>query len=160
MITQQELVNLFDYKDGNLYWRQARQKVKADSKAGTFNPSIGYVLITVNQKRFRAHQLIFMYHHGYFAKEIDHIDGNKVNNKIENLRATNRIKNCQNVGLTKRNTSGYKNVSYLKKTNKWMVKININGKNKNFGQFEDIELADLVAQEARNKYFGNFARHF
>jgi len=153
MITQQELLNLFDYKDGNLYWKQARQKVKAGSKAGSVNPSTGYELIMVNQKRYRAHQLIFMYHHGYFPKEIDHIDRNKVNNKIENLRATNRIKNCQNIGLTKRNTSGYKNVSYLKQTNKWLVKININGKNKNFGHFEDIELADLVAQEARSKYF-------
>jgi hypothetical protein len=156
MITQKELIETFEYRDGNLYWKKNRQSIKAGNKAGCVNPSTGYELITVNQKRYRTHQLIYMMFNGFFVKELDHKDENRLNNKIENLRIASRPENCYRI-KNHRNTSGYRNVTFSKQTNKWIVRININGKSKNFGHFDDIELADLVAQEARDKYHGNFA---
>ena len=158
MITQQRLFELFDYKDGNLYWKVNRQYIKSGSVAGT-NRDDGYIVICVDQKRYRAHRLIFMFHNGYYPNEIDHIDGNPANNKIENLRESNRKLNMMNVGRYSTNTSGYKNISWNANRCKWQVRLRVNNMNKSFGYYEDLELADLVAQEARNKYHGEYANH-
>ena len=158
MITQQRLFELFNYKDGNLYWKVNRQHTKAGSVAGT-NRDDGYIVICVDQKRYRAHRLIFMFHNGYYPNEIDHIDGNKSNNKIENLRESNRKLNMMNIGRYSNNTSGYKNVSWNVNCCKWQVRLRLNNRYKSFGYYEDLELADLVAQEARNKYHGEYANH-
>ena len=105
------------------------------------------------------HRLIFLFHYGYLPKIIDHIDGNPLNNDIKNLRESTHIENCQNAKKRTTNTSGCKNVSWHKPANKWAVRLSINQKKVFFGLFEDIELADLVAHEARDLYHGKFARH-
>ena len=64
-----------------------------------------------------------------------------------------------NKKISKVNTSGYKNIHYIKQINKYRVQIKVKGKPLSFGCYEDVELADLVAQEVRDKYFGKFARH-
>ena len=91
-------------------------------------------------------------------KIVDHIDGNKLNNKIDNLRVANNTQNQQNAKINIKNTSGYKNVSLCPQTKKWAVKISVDGLRKTIGRFDDVELADLVAQEARKKYHKEFAR--
>ena len=91
--------------------------------------------------------------------DVHHIDGNRKNNKIENLRIATQQQNCLNRIAHKNNRSGYKNVHWANGMNKWCVLINVGGKRKVIDYFEDIELAGFVAQEARNKFHGEFARH-
>jgi len=97
-------------------------------------------------------------HYGYMPSEIDHKDTNKLNNKIENLRIANG-KNQQNVGFRVDNSSGAKNVYWHRPTNRWSVIVTANKVRHNLGYFNDIELADLVATESRDKYHGAFANH-
>ena len=97
-------------------------------------------------------------HYGYIPQIVDHIDGNTLNNKIENLRAVSLNQNQHNRGIDKRNKSGFKNVAWCKRTKKWQVSLAVNNKSMAFGRFSDIELADLVAQEARDKYHKEFVR--
>ena len=158
MINQELLKNIFDYKNGNLIWLKPTSfRKKINSVAGTINKKC--VVIGLFNKNYMAHRLIFMYHFGFMPKIVDHIDGNPFNNKIENLREVSNKQNAQNSKLSKSNTLGYKNVSYKKDIKKYRVRIVINGKETNFGSYDDIELADLVAHEARDKYFGKYARH-
>lgn len=98
-------------------------------------------------------------HHGYLPDVIDHIDGDILNNKIENLRPATHTQNMRNTKLSSRNNSGVKGVNWDKKSNKWRVHISVDGKTKTFGRFKDMELAELIAIEARDKYYGEFARH-
>ena len=98
-----------------------------------------------------------MLHHGYIPAEVDHIDTDRHNNRIENLRAATPAQNQRNKPIQRNNTSGHKNIRH--KNGKWVVELKINGKAKYFGRFEDLELAALVASEARDKYHGEFARH-
>ena len=78
---------------------------------------------------------------------------------FENLRASTRHQNNQNVRLIKTNVSGMKGVSWDKQKQKWRVQVGINGKQKLFGHYKDAELADLVAVMAREKYHKEFANH-
>jgi hypothetical protein len=158
IITQEYLREIFDYKDGHLYWKITTKKIKLNQRAGTIDGR-GYFATGLNLKLYKNHRLIYFMHHGYLPKFIDHIDGNKLNNKIENLREATASQNQQNIKLQKNNTSGYKNVYWHKKPKKWCVALKINKVLKYFGFYKDIELADLVAQEMRDKYFGKYARH-
>jgi hypothetical protein len=158
IITQDYVKQLFEYRDGNLYWKVNAGKIKVGAKAGTPNQN-GYFQTRINGKRYLNHRLIFLMHHGHLPKYLDHINGNPSNNKIENLRAATLTENQHNRKLGKDNTSGYKGVSWFKAKNKWRVRIEVNKVSKFFGYFDDLELAELVAQEARNKYHGEFANH-
>ena len=81
--------SLFTYKDGSLYWK------KTNKVAGCLKPT-GYIVIDIFGKNIMAHRAIWIYHYGKIPKYIDHIDGNKSNNKIENLRLANKAQNCWN----------------------------------------------------------------
>ena len=102
---------------------------------------------------------MFMMHHGWVPEVIDHVDGNRANNQIGNLRQATWSQNLQNMKLRPNNKSGCKNVSWCASKKKWVVQLSINGRHTNLGRFDDLEFADLVATEARNKYHGAFARH-
>ena len=145
------LDHLFDYRDGDLYGKDGKKVGHKDSQ--------GYVVVRVNGKHMRAHRVIFCMYHGFMPNAIDHADGDKTNNKIENLRVCSVSENSANKKLGSNNTSGAKGVSWHKPTGKWQVNVSVNKCQRNFGYFNDFELAELVAIEARNKYHGCFARH-
>jgi hypothetical protein len=162
MLTQEKAHSLFKYTDGMLYWKirpKYSRKPKGDMEAGT-KSGHGYKKITFNKKRYYVHQLMYLMHYGFIPKLIDHIDGNKSNNNIENLREATKSQNACNSNMNINNSSGYKGVAWHKTAKKWVVQLIVNDKQKYFGCYDDIELADLVAQEGRNKYYGEFARHF
>lgn len=159
MITCIELNELFDYKDGNLYWKKTcSKKIKIGSKAGSSN-SLGYIQVKINKKRYLIHRIIFAIHKGFFPQYVDHINHKRNDNRIENLREATNSQNKYNINKPITNTTGSKNVYFYPLKNKYQVKIIVNKISKSFGYYKDLELADLVAQEARNKYLGEFACH-
>jgi hypothetical protein len=156
-LTQEYLCSIFEYKNGDLYWKNHKYKALNGKKTGCNLE--GYLVTFANKKPIYNHQVIFIMHHGYLPYHVDHINGIKHDNRIENLRAANKSENGYNQKTPKNNTSGIKGVKWNKANKTWMVSLGINGKTKYFGSFKDIELAELVAQEARNKYHGQFANH-
>lgn len=160
MITQELILHLFRYENGKLFYKNKTHKfakIQIGDEAGSLY-SNGYLNVKIHKKPYAIHRLVFMMFHGFLPKTIDHIDGNKVNNKIENLRECNYVTNGYNRKIGSNNTSGYKNVTWSKRLKKWRVTLICNKKFKDFGYFEDLEFASLVAQEARNKYHNTFAR--
>lgn len=147
---------LFEYRDGHLYWKQARGRVTVGTRAGTIN-SVGYYITTVDGKKCLNHRIIYTMHHGVVPEYIDHINRNKLDNRIENLRSCTQSENMYNQTLAKHNTSGARNVSWSKLHNKWVVHIAVNKRQTHLGLYDDFELAELVAIEARNKYYGAFS---
>jgi hypothetical protein len=158
MITQSEANQLFSYVDGVLYWKISRSnRVRIGMRVGA-EDSNGYQAATINHKHYKTHRLIFLMHHGWLPSEIDHIDNNPRNNKIENLRPTTRRQNQFNARARADNTSGVKNVVWAARNKKWRVQVrHANGRYIKY--IADLELAALVAEEARDKYHGNFAKN-
>ena len=155
---QSKALALFEYRDGTLYWRiKPSRGVDAGDKVGTIC-STGHQRLMYQRKLYRVHAIVWLMHCGYIPKEIDHKDTDKLNNRIDNLRLA-CDKNQQNVGKRIDNTSGAKNVYWHKPTNRWSVIVSAAKIRHNLGYFDDFELADLVATEARNKYHGEFANH-
>jgi len=158
-ITQQFLMETFDYRGGELYWKKTTALCKHPGmKAGHLFKGNGYCRVQINKKPYLIHRLVFLMHKGYLPRNIDHIDGNRSNNKIENLREATHAQNSMNRKMPTTNKSGYKNVCWDKRFKKWSVNLHVNKKNIVIGQFDDLELAGLVAAEARDKYHGAFAR--
>lgn len=158
MITQQRALELFDYRDGTLFYRKRpSQNTLVGDRAGYVDKN-GYRKLSIKNKRYQEHRIIFLMHHGYLPDTIDHIDGNPANNRIENLREATQQQNCYNSATHGRNTSGHRGVGWSKALGKWQAYVNANKKRKFLGYFEDLELAALVASEARDLYHGKFAR--
>jgi hypothetical protein len=157
-ITQNQVKELFEYRDGELFWRVSQGRSKIGNKTGTLN-SDGYLHTIISKKAYKNHRIIFLMFHGYLPKFIDHIDGNRSNNIINNLREATRAQNTCNAKTPSTNTSGVKGVCWSKRDRKWLVQVQINDKKKYSRCYEDLELAELVAIELRNKYHKEFARH-
>jgi len=97
--------------------------------------------------------------YGYLPKYIDHINGQRDDNRIINIREVSNQQNSLNSKISKNNTSGIKGVYWDKSRNKWTVRLSIDGKCKFFKRFNDLDLAKLVIEEVRNKYHGKYANH-
>ena len=89
---------------------------------------------------------------------VDHINGNRLDNRKSNLRVCHKTKNPINCKKYKNNTSGCKGVTWMKRLNKWQVAISVNKKSIYLGVYSDLNKAIAVRKEAEKKYFGEFAR--
>ena len=108
-LTVDLLKELFDYdkETGNLIWkRKPSTKIKVGDIAGTLKDN-GYIYVGINHNSYRAHRLIFLMHKGYLPKTIDHINRDKLDNRIENLRPATVSQNSMNRDISSKNTSGY-----------------------------------------------------
>lgn len=160
-LTQQLLHELFDYSGGKLFWKvRPASCIQIGDEVGSTNDSkYGYLRVRLRDRRYMVHSLIFMYHHGYMPNLVDHIDGNSENNKIENLREATHSQNGLNKKVRSDSSTGVKNVTFHKPNSKWAVGLSVNGKRKHIGYFDDLELAELVAIEAREKFHGAFSSY-
>jgi len=159
ILTQEEVLKVLKYKDGNLYRTQVTSKRTNPNKpAGGINKQ-GYFCIQLGKKMYLNHRLIFLMHYGYLPEFIDHIDGNRLNNNIENLRASTRAENNRNAKLRKDNTSGVKGVNWHSQANKWQVMLMVNKKHKNYGLFDSLDDAKKQAEQVRNEKHLSFANH-
>ena len=100
----------YDKETGKLYWKAARQRVTVGKEAGAVDKN-GYSVLRINQKRYRTHRVVFLMHKGYLPAVLDHIDGDRANNRLENLRPATTHQNQYNRKLNKNNKSGFKGVS-------------------------------------------------
>lgn len=131
-LTQEYVRSLFDYRDGQLFWKIRRRKVVMGSAAGWHNDS-GYLMVGVDAIKFRVHRLIFLWHHGHMPDEIDHIDRDRTNNHIENLRAVSHSQNNAN--------NGSRGTTFISSSGKWRAQITIRGKGLHVGCFDTEEAA-------------------
>jgi len=101
MFTKEYLHEIFQYEDGNLYWKiDVAKNVKACLICKHID-SRGYKKVKINRKSYAQSRVVFMMHYGFLPKEIDHINCIRTDNRIENLRPASTIENGQNKKIQK-----------------------------------------------------------
>lgn len=147
---------ILDYnpKTGNLTWKVKASQKKQGDVAGYISKE-GYVQIGICSKIYLAHRIAWKI---YYSEEppqfIDHIDGNKSNNIISNLRLASNAENMQNGKIRANNTTGYKGVCFNKKLKKYQANICKDRKQTHLGLFETAEEAHAAYCEAAKKLHG------
>ena len=154
--SKEVLHDLFYYKNGNLFHKKSQAKGKADHAAGWIEKN-GYSATNIKGVRYRVHRLIYQFHHGSCPDFIDHKDGNKQNNNIENLRPATIFENNQNSKEKNTNKLGVKGVCIER--GRYKANIKINGKSKHLGYFYSLEEAKIVYEEFSKKIHGDYSFH-
>ena len=108
---------------------------------------------------YRAHRLIWLLFHGDLPKQLDHVDGNRQNNKIENLRECTPSQNQHNCKLRSDNKSGIKGVSWDSSKKMWAARLATKGEVSALGCFWDKEVAGQIVRIERLKLHGEFANN-
>lgn len=159
MITQEELKELLEYQrdTGVFIWRIASgARAKAGATAGAFD-TYGYRQIQIKKRLYLAHRLAWLYEFGYWPeKTIDHINGIKDDNRIDNLREVSMQQNKQNLkGATKSNkTTGILGVYAVpSKRNPYAAQIGLNKKKIHLGRFPTLELAKEARAKAERELY-------
>lgn len=173
-LTQDYIKERFSYnqKTGHLSWKNRPEhdfiskKYQsifnarfANKESGSF--CNGYLRTQIDKKSYFNHLIIWVYVYGrYPEKNIDHIDGNRANNKIENLREVTKLENAKNQKLYKNNGSGFSGVRFDKSLNKWRVQIGSGKNRKHIGIFEERDAAIRARQKAEKErgYHENHGR--
>ena len=140
-LTQKKLKQILNYDPlTGVFTRKVTlcNRAIAGSVAGSLDKD-GYTQIGISGKHYHAHRLAWLYVYGYFPEhDIDHIDRDKSNNKIDNLRHATRQCNIRNTGLRCTNTSGIKGACWDKQQDKWRAQITVNNKQHHLGYFTDF----------------------
>ena len=161
-ISADEVKSRFNYcKDsGLIFWADGRRKGK---QAFTYTSKRGYHVTTFRGKggetTLAAHRVAWALHHGNWPSgQIDHINGDKTDNRICNLRDVVNAENARNSAMKSNNTSGVSGVYLHKQTGKWCAQINAFGKTVGLGLF--VEKRDaVIARKAAERVLGYHQNH-
>lgn len=143
----------YDPEAGTFVWAVSAQGISAGKPAGSLS-SYGYWIIKLGRKPYRAHRLAWFLTHGEWpVGEVDHIDGNPLNNRLANLRVVDRAGNSQNRRRAHRDhkSCGLQGVAWNKQHKRWQAKIMANKVRYHLGYFDDANAAheSYLAAKAR-----------
>lgn len=169
ILTQEDVNELFEYRDGDLYWKidiytgkiSNIHKIKIGDKAGgvfkTNNYNF-YKLVSYNKNVYIIARLIFLMFNGYLPQCITYKDGDTLNTRIENLLEANKFEIYYRRKLSSKNKTGYKGVHYHKQSNKYVAQIYKHLKHIYLGLYDTAEEASKVCEIAKEKYHEDFLK--
>lgn len=163
MIDHATLTRLLDYDPhtGSFKWKHRpgrRGGARTGAVAG-WPHRLGYWCITVFDSQYYAHRLAWLHVNAEWPpSELDHIDNDKRNNAIANLRLATRAQNNANRGKMGNNKSGYKGVSWINAHGKWRAACRARGKTHHLGYFTTREAAYEAYLRGSRRLHGEFAR--
>ncbi len=155
--------DFFLYENGHLFWKVTRRRSRIGDRAGLFSTKHKYITVGVMRRRYLIHRVIWEMFRGQIpiGIEIDHINRDKRDNRLENLRLSTRNQNLANAGKFHRptSTSAYKGVHEVKDGRKKKFKVRIKKNKKTFyiGAFESERDAAIAYNKKAKELFGEFA---
>ncbi len=165
-LTYERLTELLSYDptSGFFVWLKkpsARSnRIKAGCIAGCVKNDSGYVVINIDGHSFRAHRLAWFFSYRKWPEEfIDHINHNKSDNRLENLRCATKHQNGWNLRMPSTNTSGVKGVCWDKRAGCWVAQCWVQGKHYRVGRFQDIAEAEEAMIKFRESHHKEFCNH-
>lgn len=148
----------YDPQGGKFYWRVDRPNgVTAGSEALGYIDNKGYRRVKIDGVSCKLHRVAWALSHDNWPNQIDHVNGKKDDNRLENLRLADGTQNNANKRKLSNNSSGYKGVSFYKRHKLWMAYISINRHRIHLGYFDNPEAAHSAYCAAALKHFGDYA---
>jgi hypothetical protein len=145
----------YDASTGVLSWRRPTRTQKP--RAGCFSPKLKYRSVGIDGEYYYEHRVAWLLHYGSWPDGyVDHINGDKLDNRISNLRVCDKRQNIANAGPKKTNKLGVKGV--YRRDTKFRACIRVSGKTRNLGTFATVEDAAAAYREAAARVFGEFAK--
>jgi hypothetical protein len=162
MLTQERLKEVLHYNKyvGVFTWRDKTNRRTYGKTAGAVKPGSGYIVIGIGKETYPAHHLVWLWHHGRLPHDqIDHIDGDRSNNLLSNLREVTQAQNSMNMKRNSSNTSGVKGVFFCKSSKRWWAVIKSHDKYVFRKSFKSLHDAEQSVRAAREALHGEFANH-
>tara|TARA_R110000782_G_scaffold35048_2_gene83985 strand:+ start:43 stop:570 length:528 start_codon:yes stop_codon:yes gene_type:complete len=155
----------FKYEDDKMYRLHKQNKIW--NCCNDMKPEKnGYIRIRIDNKKYLLHRLIYKYHNENWDitdrsknNQIDHIDINETNNKIENLRVLTSSQNLRNKNKKENSNNKYRGV-YKSSKNRWRARISIGGENKHLGVFKTELEAHLVYEKKCKELMNNMMEEY
>lgn len=140
--TAEDVAAGYVYRGGRLYLTSDRGRGKKGARAGRLNPRNGYRYVSIKGRDQLEHRVIFLLHHGYLPDYVDHINGDKADNRIENLRATTNGQNLRRAAEARpvQNASGHLGV-YINMSGNYYGQVTMRGQRRSTRAYEDPEKA-------------------
>ena len=160
MISAKLVAEYLEYKEGHLRWIK-RPPGPTKNIVGNRYGSVdkhGYVCGQLLGRLYKEHRLIWLLHYGELPMYLDHINGDRSDNRIENLRVCTLQQNAFNRKNRAGSTSKYKGVSWHKGKQKWTSRHTFKGKTYNLGDFDNEEDAAKTYNEAVKDFQKEFKR--
>ena len=155
MLELEKLELILDYNadTGEFKWTSFNSRNTNKGKIAGTKLSNKYIRIFIYGKLYQAHRLAW---YMYYGKEpehgLDHIDGDKHNNAIGNLRDVPQSSNAKNSSLSKSNSSGFTGVTFMRKSKKWRSRIMVDGADIHLGFYDDKQKAISARVRATREY--------
>lgn len=155
ILTQEYLRSLFDYDpETGLVTRKtctANRQTVGEVVGSKYKR--GYLVATINYTKYPLHRLIWLWVHGEWpAADVDHINRDRADNRLLNLRSVTRSENSHNAGMSRANRSGFTGVSWDKSKTRWLASIRANGKQHYLGRFDTPQAASAAYLAAKAVY--------
>lgn len=159
-LQQNSLHEFFEYRDGKLF-RKKIFSTRNDllGKEVGYITSSGYKATKIQGTNYLVHRLIYIMFYGKCPETLDHADGNRLNNKIENLRPATSSQNGYNKKNYSSNKTGVKGVNFNKQCGKFSARCQVNKKQNWLGLFPSLQLAEEAVKQFRAKHHGDYANH-
>lgn len=160
LLTRDEIMSLVSYDDktGLFVWRKPRPRCTSGNVAGGIT-RYGYWKISLKGRNYLAHRLAWIISKGSWPKmEIDHINGDPLDNRLDNLREATPHQNQANKGMRIDNTSGVKGVTWDKNRGLWIASLSHKRKHIHLGRYANIDEAAEAYRLGSIKYFGEYSR--
>ena len=153
----------YERETGKFFWIKVPKRMNnpricsIGREAGVLHHA-GYIKLTLKSKPVVAHRLAWAMFIGDPPPEIDHINGDRADNRLENLRAATRAQNMHNAKTKHLSSSGHKNVQWDSESGKWRVRVRVDGVRHHIGRFSELEDAVDAAQKFMREHHKEFAR--
>lgn len=159
-LTQEFLRSILSYnpETGELTRISTPRKDLVGKRADHVNQALGYRVVGIGSDRtFWAHRVIFMMVYGRWPVQVDHINGDRSDNRLCNLREASKAENMRNRGPQKNNTSGVPGVYWATRLEKWTAGIKVDRRKIWLGNFDSFDEAVAARKSAERRYWGEFA---
>lgn len=150
----------YDPASGKIYykkWTNGLSRNVVGKEAGTPTDK-GYLRVKIKGVSYAVHRLVYYLEEGNCPDEIDHVNGDTLDNRIENLRPANRSQNCANTKSSCNSSSKYKGVSWHRSRSKWQASIRFKGKQEYIGVYDDEKEAAKAYDDRAREVYKEYAK--